>query len=173
MRRHVLANSVTWPFQGPVIIYVEAGGGGQSYFRLDRGGGLNVFVKEFSGVSSLIVRYILRGVHWPRWVKQLNSTVEHKKYMINCTNFCQSCFLLISIITILYNLFICIRQKFCLHSKLHCYFNFQLIENPDLFALIFGLAEFSFNKMLVTSISQEKHDETTRKKSFHNCRKII
>ena len=54
----------------------SGGGGGQSYFRLARGGGLNVFIKEFSGVSSLIVRYILRGVHWPRWVKQLNSRAQ-------------------------------------------------------------------------------------------------
>ena len=30
-------------------------------------------------------------------------------------------------------------------------------------ALIFGLTEFSFNVMLVTSKSQEKYDETTRK----------
>ena len=36
-------------------------------------GELNVFVTMFRGVSSLIARYILRGVHWPRWVKQLNS----------------------------------------------------------------------------------------------------
>ena len=54
----------------------SGGGGGQSYFRLAREGGLNVFIKEFSGVSSLIVRYILRGVHWPRWVKQLNSRAQ-------------------------------------------------------------------------------------------------
>ena len=41
------------------------GGGGQGYFRLARG-----------GVSSLIVRYILRGVYWPRWVKHLNGRVQ-------------------------------------------------------------------------------------------------
>ena len=27
--------------------------------------------------------------------------------------------------------------------------------------------------MLVTSIAQEKHDKTTRKQSFNNCRKIM
>ena len=36
------------------------------------GGGLNVFIKKFRGVSKSIVRYILTGVHWPRWVKQFN-----------------------------------------------------------------------------------------------------
>ena len=36
--------------------------------------------------------------------------------------------------------------------KLHFYFKFWLIKNPDLSALIFGLTELSFNKMLVTSI---------------------
>ena len=39
-------------------------------------GGLNVFVKKFRGVSGLIARYILRGVHWPRWVKQLNRRAQ-------------------------------------------------------------------------------------------------
>ena len=39
--------------------------------------------------------------------------------------------------------------EFCLHSKLHCYFNFAN-KNPDLSALIFGLTEFSFNEMLVS-----------------------
>ena len=42
--------------------------GDQGYFRLatvgDGGGGLNFFTKKFKGISSLIVRYILRGVHW-------------------------------------------------------------------------------------------------------------
>ena len=60
-----------------------------------------------------------------------------------------------------YKLVICIGLKFCLQSKLHCYFKFYLIKNPDLSALIFGLTEFSFNKMLNTSIAQEKHDKTT------------
>ena len=60
----------------PVIIYVEEGrgkkrtgegGGGQGFFILARGGeGLNFFVKKFRGVSSLISRYILRGVHWQK-----------------------------------------------------------------------------------------------------------
>ena len=57
----------------PVIIYVEVGvgggggrrGEGQGYFRLARGG-LNFFIKKFRGVSSLVARYILTGVHWPR-----------------------------------------------------------------------------------------------------------
>ena len=40
------------------------------------GGGLNVFIKKFRGVSSLIARYILRGVHWPRWIKQLNRRAQ-------------------------------------------------------------------------------------------------
>ena len=53
-------------------------GGVQGYFRLARvgGGGLNFFIKKFRGVSSLIARYILRGVHWPIWVKQLNSRAQ-------------------------------------------------------------------------------------------------
>ena len=33
----------------------------QGYFRLALCGGLNVFIKKFRGVSSLIARYILRG----------------------------------------------------------------------------------------------------------------
>ena len=68
------------PIIGQVIIYMYVEGGrekrrvGQGYFRLARGG-LNFFTKKFNGVSSLIARYmyILRGVHWPRWVKQLYS----------------------------------------------------------------------------------------------------
>ena len=69
-------------FKGPVIIYVEGGGGGrgadQGYFRLARGGANNFFIKKFREVSSLIARYILREVHWPKWVKQLNSTAQTK-----------------------------------------------------------------------------------------------
>ena len=40
--------------------------GGQGYFRLSRGGrggGTNLFIKKFSGVSSLIARYISRGIY--------------------------------------------------------------------------------------------------------------
>ena len=40
---------------------------------------------------------------------------------------------------------------------------FALQIYPVLSALIFGLTEFSFNVMLVTSKSQEKYEETTRK----------
>ena len=61
--------------KGLVIIYVEAGGKSQGYFRLARGG-LNFFMNMLRRVSSLIMRYILRGVHWPRWVKQLNSRAQ-------------------------------------------------------------------------------------------------
>ena len=52
--------------------------GCQGYFRLSRGGegGTNLFIKKFSGVSSLIARYISRGIYKPRWVKQLNSRVQ-------------------------------------------------------------------------------------------------
>ena len=28
------------------------------------------------GVRSLIARYILRGIHWQRWLRQLNSRVQ-------------------------------------------------------------------------------------------------
>ena len=53
------------------------GGGGGVKAILDwLEGGLNFFMKTFKGVSSLIARYILRGVHWPRWVKQLNSRAQ-------------------------------------------------------------------------------------------------
>ena len=38
--------------------------GCQGYFRLSRGGeGTNLFIKKFSGVSSLIARYISRGIY--------------------------------------------------------------------------------------------------------------
>ena len=50
--------------------------GGQDYFRLARGGEVSFFMKTFKWVSSLIARHILRGVHWPRWVKQLNSRAQ-------------------------------------------------------------------------------------------------
>ena len=51
--------------------------GGQGYFTLaGGGGGLNFFIKMFSGVSNLNARYISKGVHWPRWVKHLNSRVQ-------------------------------------------------------------------------------------------------
>ena len=62
-----------------LFIYVDGGGGrakkeGEVKAISDwLEGGLNFFVKMFRGVSSLIARYILRGVHWPRWIKQLNS----------------------------------------------------------------------------------------------------
>ena len=56
----------------------------QGYFRLALCGGLNVFIKKFRGVSSLIARYILRGDNWPRWVKQLNSRV----YVIYVKQYC-------------------------------------------------------------------------------------
>ena len=46
-------------------------------------GGLKFFIKTFRGVSSLIARYIFRGVHWPRWVKNICETV-----MLNCTILC-------------------------------------------------------------------------------------
>ena len=65
---------------------------------------------------------------------------------------------------------------FCLHSKLHCYFKFKLIKNPDICALIFGLTEFSFNEMLVSlkypkkniMKQQENRPFTTVGKSFEN-----
>ena len=70
----------------PVIIYVEegrgkkrtGGGGGDQGFLIlaSGGGGLKFFLKKFRGVSSLISRYILRGVHWQKWVKQLNSRAQ-------------------------------------------------------------------------------------------------
>ena len=99
--RGSLQSFVTWdnayadyPRKGPVIIYVEVGegekkggggGGGQGYFRLARGGGggLNFFIKKFRGGQQFEVYSIVRGVHWPRWVKQLNSRVQTlsvKKY---------------------------------------------------------------------------------------------
>ena len=46
--------------------YVRRGG------RTKKGGGR--FYLE--GVRSLIARYILRGIHWQRWVRQLNSRVQ-------------------------------------------------------------------------------------------------
>ena len=64
-----------------VLAWGEGGGGrkkrrgGQGYFSLAKGG-LHLFIKKFRGVSSLIESYILRGVHWPRWVKQLNSRAQ-------------------------------------------------------------------------------------------------
>ena len=78
---------------GQVIIYVEGGkekkrgGGGGRLFQGGEGGGvtaisdwraggLNLFIKKFRGVSSLIASYIQRGIHWPRWVKQLNSRAQ-------------------------------------------------------------------------------------------------
>ena len=51
-------------------------GGSKAISDWLEGGGLNFFIKKFRGVSSLIARYILRGVHWPIWVKQLNSRAQ-------------------------------------------------------------------------------------------------
>ena len=39
-------------------------------------GGLNFFIKTFRGGQQFEVYSILRGIHWPRWVKQLNSRVQ-------------------------------------------------------------------------------------------------
>ena len=62
------------------FLFIYVGGGGRAKKEGEvkaisdwLEGGLNFFVKMFRGVSSLIARYILRGVHWPRWIKQLNS----------------------------------------------------------------------------------------------------
>ena len=65
---------------GQVIIYVEGGKekkkGGVKAISDWLAGGLNLFIKKFRGVSSLIASYIQRGIHWPRWVKQLNSRAQ-------------------------------------------------------------------------------------------------
>ena len=65
-------------------------------------------------------------------------------------------------------------QKFCLHSKLHFYFKFYLIKNPDLSALIFGLTEVPFNERILSlqhpkknmTKQQERSPFTTAGKSF-------
>ena len=68
---------------GQVIINVEGGkekkkggGGGVKAISDWLAGGLNLFIKKFRGVSGLIASYIQRGIHWPRWVKQLNSRAQ-------------------------------------------------------------------------------------------------
>ena len=62
------------------MIYVEGGGKKEGEIKAISdwlwGRGLNFFIKKFRGVSKLIARYILTGVHWPRWVKQLNSRAQ-------------------------------------------------------------------------------------------------
>ena len=50
-------------------------GGGSRLFKIRKRRGLNVFIKKFREVSSLIARYILRRVHW------LSYIVECKQYM--------------------------------------------------------------------------------------------
>ena len=35
--------------------------------RSSQGGGLNFFIKKFRGFTKLIARYVLTGVHWPRF----------------------------------------------------------------------------------------------------------
>ena len=72
------------PHKGPVIIYVGGGGGREKR----RGGGvkaisdwlegrgLNFFIKKFRGGKQFEVNSIVGGVHWPIWVKQLNSRVQ-------------------------------------------------------------------------------------------------
>ena len=74
-----LLNELTEAFRDRSL-FMQRGEGekrrrGQGYFRLAIGGrgGLNFFIKKFRGVTKLIARYILTGVHWPRWVRQLNS----------------------------------------------------------------------------------------------------
>ena len=68
--------------------YLCRGGGGKKEGGVkaipdgQEGGRLYLFIKMFRGVSSLIARYILKGVHWPRWVKQLNSRA-HLQYLWN------------------------------------------------------------------------------------------
>ena len=60
------------------------GGGGRKKRRGSKlfqigyrmGGRLNFFIKSFRVVWKLIARYILTGVHSPRWVKQLNSGAQ-------------------------------------------------------------------------------------------------
>ena len=39
-------------------------------------GGVNFFIKKFRGGQQFEVYSIVRGVHWPRWVKQLNGRVH-------------------------------------------------------------------------------------------------
>ena len=67
--------------KGPVVIFVEGGGGkkrrGVKAISSDWVDvGAKLFYKEVYGVSSLIARCILREVHWPRWVKRLNSRAQ-------------------------------------------------------------------------------------------------
>ena len=52
-------------------------------------------------------------------------------------------------------------MRFVCHPKILHKYCFRFLLDPDLSALMFGLTEFSFNKMLDTSIAQEKHDKTT------------
>ena len=55
----------------------KKGGGGKAISDwLEGGGGLNFFIKNFRGDQQFEVYSIVRGVHWPRWVKQLNSRVQ-------------------------------------------------------------------------------------------------
>ena len=66
--------------KGPVVIYVEGGREKKKGVKAISSdwvdGGAKLFYKEVYGVSSLIARCILRGVHWPRWVKRLNSRAQ-------------------------------------------------------------------------------------------------
>ena len=59
----------------------KGGGGVKVISDWLEGGGLNFFIKKFRGGQQFdyeIMRYILRGVHWPRWVKQFNK-INHVK----------------------------------------------------------------------------------------------
>ena len=52
------------------------GGGVKAISDWLEGGGLNFFIKKFRGGQQFEVYSIVRGVHWPRWVRQLNSRVQ-------------------------------------------------------------------------------------------------
>ena len=88
MKNFVFERENTYPSNQPNLHKLGTGhylcrggerkkGGGSRLFQIGyRGGGAKLFIKRFRGGSSLIARCILRGGHWPRWVKQLNSRAQ-------------------------------------------------------------------------------------------------
>ena len=63
------------------------GGGGEGWVKviLDSQEEGAKFMKKFSGISSLIARYFLRGVHWPSCVVEYN-IVQHRNNYCTANN---------------------------------------------------------------------------------------
>ena len=151
-------------------LFMQRGGGegkkkgDQGYFRLATVGGwgwgrLNFFYKEVQGDQQFD-----REVYFKRGsLAKMGKAVKQQSTKNICETVVPYCTMLIPIAFCLFKAqLFCTTQSFVFdrNSALQTSLLFQILANKESIASckIFGLTEFSFNKMLVTSIAQDKHD---------------